>query len=79
MLSLNGVVVPKSRRASTGAQVEPDGVLGYLKDNPASSGPDVADALGTDVTMLRPVMKRLIADGEVVANGKARGMRYALA
>ena len=79
VLSLNGVVVPKARRAGTRAQLDPDAVLGYLKDNPASSGPDVAEALGTDVATLRPVMKRLIAEGEVATRGKARGTRYALA
>ena len=42
----------------------------------ASSGEEVARALGCDTKSLRPVMKQLIAGKRVKAKGKARGMRY---
>jgi DNA-binding MarR family transcriptional regulator len=57
--------------------VDPGAVLIYLTNNPGSSGEQVAEAMGTDTATVRPVVKKLIADGAVAAHGKGRGMRYA--
>ena len=80
-LTMAGVdVKTRSRRATPGRGmaegVEPEAVLTYVRNNPGSSGEQVASAIGTDTTTLRPVMHALIADGEVKASGKGRGMRY---
>ncbi len=75
-LAMNGAVIPSSDGA---AGIDPKAVLTYLRNNPGSSGEQVAGAMDTDTKTLRPVMKRLIADGEVATMGKRRGMRYALA
>ena len=69
------VLVPAPR----GKVVEPNDVLTYLRNNPESSGEQVAGAMDTDTKTLRPVMKGLIAEGEVAAQGKTRGTKYALA
>jgi len=74
-LAMSGVT-PKGRAArSVAAHVDPAAVLTYLRNNPGSSGEQVATAMGT--ATLRPVMKALIAKGQVTASGKARGTRYA--
>jgi hypothetical protein len=52
-------------------------VLTYLRNNPGSSGEQVSAAMGTDTASLRPVLKELIAEGQVEATGKGRGTRYA--
>ena len=65
-LSLNGA-----------ARVDPDAVVAFLKNHPWCASAQVGEAVGTDTATLRPVMKRLIADGAVKARGKARGTRYA--
>ncbi len=68
----NGILVPQQR----GARVDPEAVLSYLADNPASSGEDIAKALGTDTRTLRPTVKKLIEAKRVKTKGRARGMRY---
>jgi hypothetical protein len=77
-LKLNGVALKTNSGASRdgSAQVDPEAVLAYLRNNPGSGGEQVATAMGTDTATLRPVMKELIAEGQVAASGKGRGMRY---
>jgi hypothetical protein len=47
-----------------------------VRDNPNSSGEQVAEAQGPDTATSRPVLRQLIAADEVSASGKARGTRY---
>ena len=82
-LQLNGVLVPASGnatrrtpRAANGNEVGTDDLLAYVAAHPGQRGEEIARALGTEASVLRPVMKRLIADGKVTAQGKARAMAY---
>ena len=78
-LELAGAAAPSTRAArgsGRGPSVEPQAILAYLAKNPASSGAEVAEALGTDLKALRPTMKELIGSKQVKTKGKARGMRY---
>jgi hypothetical protein len=71
--------VIKSRRAATKGKSVPDAesVPTYVRNNPGSSGEQIASAAGTDTTTLRPVLRELISAGAVTTTGKGRGTRYA--
>jgi hypothetical protein len=75
-LSLNGAAPRKGPRRGA-ARVDPAAVVAFLKNHPWCSSAQVGEAVGSDVATLRPVLKRLIADGAVKVSGKARGTRYA--
>jgi hypothetical protein len=47
-----------------------------VRSNPGQRGEHIAAALSTDAATLRPVMKRLIAAGQVRTEGQKRGMTY---
>jgi hypothetical protein len=53
-----------------------DVLLNYVRSNPGQRGEQIAAALATDTTSIRPVMKRLIAEGKVTTEGNRRGMTY---
>jgi predicted ArsR family transcriptional regulator len=84
LLSLQGfapkaernVLAPRRGRAPSSA-VSADAVLEHVRAHPGQRGEEIATALGTSTAALRPVMKRLIADGAVKTKGERRGMRYA--
>jgi hypothetical protein len=59
-----------------GGNLERDQLLTYVRNNPGSRGEQIAAALGTDVKVMRPVMKALIADRKVRTAGERRGMTY---
>ena len=70
-----GVLKPAKRGpARAAAAANPGAVLTYVRNNPGSSGEQIAEAQGTDTKTLRLVLRELI---EVKATGKARGTRYA--
>ena len=66
----------EKRSAGARKRVEPQDVLAYLRDNPASGAADVAEAVGTDTASLRPVLKELVEAKKVKRNGQGRGTRY---
>jgi hypothetical protein len=81
-LSLSGVIVAagtksRGRRVGGGASVDEGTLLNYVRNNPGQRGEHIAEALGTDSKILRPVMKRLIESGKVRTKGERRGMQYA--
>lgn len=80
-VQLKGVtLIPKGsaprRVGRMGGDVDRDQLLSYVRSNPGSRGEQIAAALGTDTTTMRPVMKALIEDGEVKTKGERRGMTY---
>lgn len=80
-LQLQGVTLKSAgsgrKRATGGAgAVDREALLTYVKSNPGQRGEQIAAALGTDVKVMRPVMKKLIAEGEVETEGERRGMTY---
>jgi predicted transcriptional regulator len=52
-------------------------VLTYVRNNPGSSGEQIAEEMATDTATLRPVLRELIAGKTVTTSGKGRGTRYA--
>ncbi len=78
-LGLDGsMLVPvRTRRSAADLGDLANTLLAYVRNNPAQRGEHIAAALGTDTDTMRPVMKRLIADGKVATAGQRRGMTYA--
>ncbi|HEV8244452.1 MAG TPA: hypothetical protein VGP93_01660 [Polyangiaceae bacterium] len=79
-LQLKGVTLtPRGssrKRPASGGSVDRQTLLAHVRSNPGSRGEQIAAALGTDVKVMRPIMKSLIADGEVETKGERRGMTY---
>ncbi|MDZ4772446.1 MAG: hypothetical protein SGI72_04850 [Planctomycetota bacterium] len=75
-LTLVGKSSAPRRVRGGGDPVDRDALLSYVRSNPGSRGENIAQALGTDVDTMRPVMKALIADGKVRTMGQRRGMTY---
>jgi len=55
----------------------PGALLSYVRSNRGQRSEQIAAALSTDAGTLRPVMKRLIAAGQIRTEGQRRGMTYA--
>jgi len=73
-----GVLKPAKRGpARAAAAANPGAVLTYVRNNPGSSGEQIAREAGTDTATLRPVLRELIEAGSVTSSGKGRGTRYA--
>ena len=64
------------RRSASEIEDLADTLLNYVRGNPGQRGEQIAAALATDTNTIRPVMKRLIADGKVETEGQRRGMTY---
>lgn len=60
----------------SGNAVDADRLLSHVKANPGQRGEQIAQALGTDVKRLRPVMLKLIAAKSIRTTGQRRGMQY---
>ena len=77
--TLAGLVGGGRRTAAVEAQngrVDADALLSYVLNNPGRRGEQIGAAIGADAGTIRPVMKRLIADGKVRTQGQKRGMTY---
>ena len=73
-----GVLVPTRTRRSASERAGLAGeLLTYVRNNPGQRGEHIAAALGTDVTSMRPIMKKLIGEGKISTEGQRRGMTYA--
>lgn len=81
-LDQSGAIQPASRsprgRSSANSAELSDALLAYVRNNPGQRGEQIAAALETDSGTLRPVMKRLIAEGKVETEGQKRGMTYSV-
>ncbi|MDZ4773761.1 MAG: hypothetical protein SGI72_11580 [Planctomycetota bacterium] len=79
-LQLKGITLTSRgssvKRIPRGGAVDSDILLSYVRSNPGLRGEHIAAALMTDVDVMRPVMKNLIADGRVRTAGQRRGMTY---
>lgn len=76
---LGGAAAPeggRGRRSPTELEDLAGTLLSYVRSNPGQRGEQIAAALATDSGTIRPVMKRLIADGKVTTEGQKRGMTY---
>ena len=67
---------PAPRRSAAGNGDLREALLSYIRSNPGQRGEHIAAALSTDAGTIRPVMKRLIAAGQVRTEGQKRGMTY---
>lgn len=72
----HGELRPRTRRSASEFEDLATLLLAYVRSNPGQRGEQIAEALGTDTGTMRPVMKRLIADGKVSTQGQRRGMTY---
>ena len=72
-----GVLKPRRAAPRDATTIDPGAVLVYVRNNPGSSGEQIAEEMATDTATLRPVLRELIEAGEVKTSGKARGTRYA--
>ncbi|MBI5362012.1 MAG: hypothetical protein HZA53_02460 [Planctomycetes bacterium] len=68
-----GSITPRGRRSDG---VSADQLLEHVSKHPGQRGEEIAAALGTDTTTMRPVMHRLIGDKKVKTTGQRRGMQY---
>jgi hypothetical protein len=72
-----GVLKPRRAAARPTATIDPGAVLVYVRNNPGSSGEQIAEEMATDTATLRPVLREMIEAGQVKTSGRARGTRYA--
>jgi len=77
-LAVQGVTVPSSnekvRRGA--AAIDASALLAHIQQHSGQRGEQIAKALGTDTTTMRPVMHKLIAEKKVKTRGERRGMQY---
>jgi hypothetical protein len=66
----------RARRTAAAVENLADSLLSYVINNPGQRSEEIAAAMAVDTTTLRPVMKRLIADGKITTKGQRRGMTY---
>jgi hypothetical protein len=66
----------RQRRSPSDLATLGDSLLEYVRSHPGQRGEQIAQALGTDTTTMRPAMKRLIEAGKVRTEGQRRGMTY---
>ena len=71
-----GTLTPQRR--PTGAVVDADVLLAFIQAHPGSRGEEIASALGTTTSTMRPVVHRRIDERKVETKGMARGMQYFL-
>ncbi len=77
-LAVQGITVPSSNgKVRRGASaVDASALLAQIQQHGGQRGEEIAKALGTDTTTMRPVMHKLIAEKKVRTRGERRGMQY---
>ena len=63
-------------RAGSAPAVATDEVWSYVRKNPGRNSEAIGAEFGTDSATLRPILKELIAGGQVRTEGQKRGTRY---
>jgi hypothetical protein len=79
-LALAGVVIPagggKVRRGTHDKSQLAEALLAHVTAHSGQRGEQIAAALGTDTTTMRPAMHALIAENKIKTRGQRRGMQY---
>src|SRR5262245_51475444 len=66
----------RARRSAHEIENLAEQLLEYVRNHPGQRGEEIAAAMATDSSTIRPVMKKLIAAGKVTTEGQKRGMTY---
>jgi hypothetical protein len=74
-LSVQGVSVPVGIGAVRRGDLDA-ALLMHIKTHSGQRGEEIAKALGTDTTTMRPAMHRLISENKIKTKGERRGTQY---
>jgi len=72
----NGRRKKRTRRTDADYRALGDQILAFIKANPGCGAGEVADAVGSTTTAIRPVTAELIAAKQLRTTGQKRGTKY---